>query len=181
MQRQWIGGMAAAVGLVLALASGASADPVAVSGFYTTQPFGAISSTQLTLTFPGFAVSIFDNDFPSALALIPGFDVNNNSPVSFTQHTGVFSFHSFGSPGTGTVDADVTGQLSFLGPTDIVSITDCPQLFGCGQVLTEPITWSAFLTIRQGSQLLFNGSLSGTGSSTALYGTFPPSQFWQGT
>ena len=37
------------------------------------------------------------------------------------------------------------------------------------------------MTIRQGSHLFFSGSLHGTGTATALYGTFPPSQFWQGS
>ena len=88
MQMRWIGTIAVAAYLVVALASGAIADPVQVSGFYSTEPFGAISSSELTLTFPDFAVNIFDNDFPSTLALIPGFDVGNHSPVSFTQSTG---------------------------------------------------------------------------------------------
>jgi hypothetical protein len=180
MQIRWIGPIAMAAYLVLALASGAIADPVQVSGFYSTQPFGAISSSELTLTFPDFAVEIFDNDIPSALALIPGFDVDNHSPVPFTQSTGTFSKHSVASPGSGIVEADVTGQLSFVGPTDTVNVPACP-LFSCEQTLVEPISWSGFVTIQQGSHLFFSGSLHGTGTATALYGTFPPSQFWQGT
>jgi hypothetical protein len=180
MQIRWIDTIAVAASLIVALASGAIADPVQVSGFYSTQPFGAISSSQLTLTFPDFAVNIFDNDLPSALALSPGFDVGNHSPVPFTQSTGTFSKHSVASPGSGIVEADVTGQLSFVGPTVTVNVPDCPFI-SCEQTLAEPITWSGFVTIQQGSHLFFSGSLHGTGNATALYGTFPPSQFWQGS
>jgi hypothetical protein len=180
MQIRWIGTIPVAAFLVVALAAGAIADPVQVSGFYSTQPFGAISSSELTLTFPDFAVEIFDNDLPSALALIPGFDVGNHSPVPFTQSTGTFSKHSVASPGSGIVEADVTGHLSFVGPTDTVNVPDCPFI-SCGQTLVESITWSGFVTIQQGSHRFFSGSLHGTGTATALYGTFPPSQFWQGS
>jgi hypothetical protein len=181
MQMRWIGTIAVAAYFVVAVASGAIADPVQVSGFYSTQPFGAISSTELTLTFPDFAVSIFDNDFPSALALTPGFDVGNHASVPFTQSTGTFSKHSVASPGSGIVEADVTGHLAFVGPTDTVNVpSDCPFI-SCGQTLVEPITWSGFVTIQQGGHLFFSGSLHGAGTATALYGTFPPSHFWQGS
>ena len=180
MQIRRIGSIAGAACLVVALSFPAMADPVQVTGFYSTQPFGAIRSSQLTLTFPGFAVTVFENDFPSALGLSPGFDVGNHSPVPFTQSTGTFSLHSVASPGSGTVEADVTGHLSFFGPTDTVDISDCPFI-NCAQVLSEPVTWSGFLTIRQQNHLFFSGSLAGIGRANALYGTFPPSQFWQGT
>jgi hypothetical protein len=180
MQIRWISTIVVAAYFVIALASAAIADPVSVSGFYSTQPFGAIASTELTLTFPDFAVNIFDNDFPSSLALIPGFDVNNHSPVPFTQSTGTFSRHS--SAGPDTVEADVTGRLSFVGPTDMVNVPfECPPFISCSQTLVEPITWSGFVTIQQGSHLFFRGSLHGSGTANTMYGTFPPSQFWQGT
>jgi hypothetical protein len=180
MRIQWLGRTAGAACLVVMLASGATADPVQISGFYGTQPYGAIRSSLLTLAFPDFAVNISDNEFPSALGLSPGFDVGNHSPVTFTQSTGTFSLHSLASPGSGIVEADVTGHLSFVGPTATVNVSDCPFI-ACQQVLVEPISWSGFLTIRQGNHLFFSGSLAGTGMATALYGTFPPSQFWQGT
>jgi hypothetical protein len=180
MQVQRIRTIAAAIWFAVALAPGAMAEPIEVSAFYSTQPFGAISSSQLTINFPRFAVSIFDNDFPSTLALTPGFDVNSGAQVPFTQKTGIFSKHSVASPGSGIIDAVVTGQLSFVGPTDTARVPDCGFL-DCGVVLVAPITWSGFMTIREGSDLLFNGSLRGTGSATAAYGTFPPSQFWQGS
>ena len=85
-----------------------------------------------------------------------------------------------GLAGSGIVEADVTGHLSFVGPTDTVNVPDCPFI-SCGQTLVEPITWSGFVTIQQGSHRFFSGSLHGTGTATALYGTFPPSQFWQGS
>jgi len=181
MQRRWLGTMALAACLVTGLASGALADPVSVSGFYSTQPFGAISSNQLILTFPDFAVQIFDNDFPSALGLMPRFDVNNNSPLPFTQGTGDFALHSPASI-PNVVEADVSGQISFFGPTVTVSVpNECPPFISCSQFFSEAITMTGFVKIQQGSHVYFNGSLKGSGTATALYGTFPPSQFWQGT
>jgi hypothetical protein len=181
MEIQRIRTTAWAACLVVALASGAAAEPISVSAFYSTQPYGAISSSLLTLTFPRFAVNISDNDFPSALALAPGFDVVNGAPVSFTQSTGTFSKHSVVVPGSGIIDAIVTGHLSFVGPTETVHVSDDCGFISCGALLVAPISWSGFMTIREGSDILFNGSLRGTGTATTQYGTFPPSQFWQGT
>lgn len=181
MQRRWPGTMALAACLVAGLATSALADPVSLSGVYSTQPFGAISTNQLTLTFPDFAVSIFDNDRPSALLLVPGFDVNNNSPLPFTQSTGDFALHSTASIDN-IIDADVTGHIAFFGPTVTVSVpNECPPFISCNQNFSEPITMSGFVTIQQGSHIYFRGSLKGSGTVTAQYGTFPPSQFWQGT
>jgi hypothetical protein len=182
MQMRWIRTIAVAAYVGVALASGASADPVSVNGFYSSTAFGAIASNELTLSFPGFTVDIFDNDVPTELGLKPGFiDVNNHSPVPFTQSTGNFSLHSTAS-GQGTIDADVTGHLSFFGPSPMVDVpSECPPFIFCQQILTVPITMSGFVRIQQGSHLFFNGSLQGSGSATAIYGNFPPSQFWQGT
>jgi len=172
--------MTLAACLVVGLATGALADPVSISGFYSTQPFGAITSSQLTLTFPDFAVNIFANDLPNALALVPGFDVNNNSPVSFTQSTGNFALHSTASGPT--VEADVTGHISFFGPTVTVSVpNECPPFIFCSQTFSEPITMSGAVTIQEGSHIFFRGFLKGSGTATAVYSNFPPSQFWQGT
>jgi len=173
--------MTLAAWLVVGLATGALADPVGISGVYFTQPFGAISTNQLTLTFPDFAVDIFDNDFPLALALKPGFDVPNNSTVSFTQSTGNFSLHSTASP-PNVIDATVTGHLSFVGPSELVSVPDeCPPLLVCSQILTAPITVSGVLSIQQGSHVFFRGSLQGSGSAMTMYQPSRPSQFWQGS
>jgi len=164
------------------MATGALADPVGVSGVYFTQPFGAISTNELTLTFPDFAVDIFDNDFPLALALRPGFDVPNNSQVSFTQSTGNFSLHSTAFPPDNVIDATVTGHLSFVGPTEMVSVPDeCPPLLVCSQTLTAPVSMTGFLTIQQGSHIFFRGSLTGSGSAMTMYQPSRPSQFWQGS
>jgi hypothetical protein len=180
MDRRWLGTMTLAACLVGGWATRALADPVSISGVYSTQPFGAITSPQLTLTFPDFAVNIFDNDLPNPLALVPGFDVGNNSPVSFTQSTGSFSLHSTASGPT--VEADVTGHISFSGPTVTVSVpNECPPFISCSQFFSEPITMSGTVTIQQGSHIFFRGFLKGSGTATASYSNFPPSQFWQGT
>src|SRR6201999_3909937 len=72
----------------------AFADPVTISGFLSGQPRGAQISEELTLTFPGFNVLIFD-----VTHLMPGFcDECSRDPVPFTQRTGNFSGHS-GGPG----------------------------------------------------------------------------------
>jgi PEP-CTERM motif len=188
MRIQSIGTVAAALYLLAASATGATADPIQVTGFYSTQPsHTTISSAQLTLTFPGFAVSISDNNpaAPSPLALTPGFDVGNHSPVPFTQSTGTFSLHSVASPGLGIVGADVTGHLSFVGPTVTVNLNplDCVGQSepDCEVGFIEPITWSAVLSIRDGSHVFFSGSLRGSGTGFANFGTFPPGQFWNGT
>jgi hypothetical protein len=177
-----IGTIAVAGYLVVASASGAIADPVSVNGFYSSTAFGAIASNELTLTFPDFSVNIFDNDVPTELGLKPGFiDANNHAPLPFTQSTGNFSLHSTAS-GQGTIDADVTGHLDFFGPSPLLDVpSECPPFIVCQQVLTVPITMTGFVRIQQGSHLFFNGALHGSGSATAIYGTFPPSQFWQGT
>lgn len=182
MRRRWQGTVTLAACLVLGLAEGALADPVGVGGVYFMEPFGAISTNQLTLTFDSFAVEIFDNDFPLALALRPGFDVQNNSPVSFTQRTGNFSLHSTAFPQNNVIDATVTGHLSFVGPTELVSVPDeCRPLPVCSQILTAPVTMTGFLTVQQGSHILFRGSLKGGGSATTMYQPSRPSQFWQGS
>jgi len=165
MQRRWLGTMTLAAWLVTGLATSAVADPVGFGGVYFMEPFGAISTNQLTLTFPDFAVQIFDNDRPSGLALVPGFDAPNNSPVPFTQSTGTFSLHSTAFP-PNVIDATVTGHLSFVGPTQLVSVPDeCPPLPVCSQSLTAPVTVSGFLSIQQGSQILFRGTVKGGGSA----------------
>jgi hypothetical protein len=182
MQRGWLGTMTLAACMVGGLATGALADPVGVGGVYFTQPFGAISTNQLTLTFPDFAIDIFDNDAPSNLALRPGFDVPNNSPVSFTQNTGDFSLHSTAFPQNNVIDATVSGHLSFVGPTELVNVpSDCAPLLVCSQTLTAPVTMSGFLTVQQGSHILFRGSLKGGGSAMTMYQPSRPSQFWQGS
>lgn len=174
--------MAAAVCLLAAFAPRAVADPVQVSGVYGSQVFSfstspPLTSARLTLTFPDFAVSISE-DSPSALALSPGFDVpSNGSPVPFTQATGTFSMHSVASPGSGIVDADVTGHLAFVGPIGTVNIGECDEA-DCEQTLIEPITWTAFLTIREGGHVFFSGPLHGTGTGFGNYSTFPPGQLW---
>ena len=145
----------------------AAADPIAVSGYFSTLPYGGITSSQLILHFPDFAIAIYDQ---SGGFLNPGFcrECGNGSAVPFSQQIGNLSGHSVASGGTGTIDADVSGNLSFIGPTDTVAVPDCG--FGsCTQVLSEAVRWSGALIIRQGSRVLFNGTLGGDGSAQTDY------------
>ena len=149
-------------------AAPAAADPIPVSGVFSIQPFGAETSIELTLTFPGFAVLL--SQVESANFLTPGFctGCGNGAAVPFTQQTHTFSGQSPALPGNGIVDADVTASLSFVGPTDIVNVPDC-DFSACSQSLNEPITWSGFFTITHDGALLFGGNVAGSGHANTLY------------
>jgi PEP-CTERM motif len=143
--------------------SRAGADPIAVSGFLFGDLRFALVVQELDLTFPDFKISI-----PVEPQLKPGFcrdGCGNGTAVPFTQTTGVFSGHSTASPGAGTIDAQVTGMLSFVGPTEFVSLL--PQ-FG-GDVLTAPVQVSGFLRVTQPNLVLFDGTLLGSGFATVSY------------
>jgi len=149
--------------LSVALHAGrAGADPVGVSGVLSGDLRGALVQQQLELTFPDFRIAIEVEP-----QLNPGFCLDgcgNGTPVPFTQTTGVFSGHSTGFPGTGNIDADVTGTLSFVGPTDLVSLDP----FG-GDILTSAVRVSGFLRVTQPHRILFSGTLTGSGFGTVVY------------
>jgi hypothetical protein len=149
--------------VALALHAGRSfADPVTVSGFLSGQPRGAQISEDLTLSFPNFNVLIFD-----VTHLMPGFcDECSREPVPFTQRTGSFSGHSVGLPVLGTVDADISGNLSFTGPTDMLDISNDPF---AGAFFSEAVQWSGSLKITQPNRVLFNGKVGGSGTGSAGY------------
>ena len=141
----------------------ASADPLAVGGFLSGDVRFALVQQQLDLTFPDFKVSI-----DVAPQLNPGFcfdGCGNGTPVPFTQSLGVFSSHSTGFPGSGTIDADVTGFLQFVGPTQFISVA--PEVGG--DVLRAPVELQGFLQITQPNRVLFNGTLVGSALASVIY------------
>jgi hypothetical protein len=156
-----------AVVMVALPAERATADPVAMSGFLEGQPRFAHLLEELTLSFPDFNVSLSD-----VTHLSPGFCLvcGTGSAVPFTQSTGSFSGHSVGIPALHTIDADISGTLSFIGPTDVLNIPPDPFL---GEVLSEAVRFSGSLTITQPNLVLFNGTVSGSGVGTVVYETNP--------
>jgi hypothetical protein len=158
---------AVAVGMALLFlglhANRASADPVSVSGFLAGDLRLGFVQQELDLAFPDFKVSIALDP-----RLSPGFPIGarDGTAVPFSQTTGVFSGHSTGSPGLGTIDADVTGVLSFLGPTDFVNIV--PDIPG-GDLLSADVQVWGLLRITQLNRVLFDGTLVGAGRASVLY------------
>jgi hypothetical protein len=122
---------------------------------------------ELTLTFPDFNVVLSD-----VTHLNPNFcfECGTGAPVPFTQSTGSFSGHSVANPALHTIDADVSGILSFIGPTDVLDISQDPP---GGDVLSEPVQWSGSLTITQLNRVLFNGTVGGSGGGLVSYETNP--------
>jgi len=159
--------LALAAALVVLHAERAAADPVTVNGFLEGQPRFAHLLEELTLTFPDFTVVLSD-----VTHLMPNFcfECGTGAPVPFTQSTGNFSGHSVGNPALHTIDADVSGNLSFTGPTDTLDISHDPPT---GDVLSAPVQWSGSLTITQPNQVLFNGTVFGSGGATVVYETNP--------
>jgi len=141
----------------------AAADPVGVSGFFSGDLRFALVVQQLDLTFPDFTISVGVEP-----QLKPGFCLDgcgNGTAVPFTQTTGMFSGHSTAFPGNGTIDADVTGLLQFIGPTQFVNMA--PE--GGGDILTAPVEARGFLRITQPNRILFSGTLIGSAFATVVY------------
>jgi PEP-CTERM motif len=161
------GVLALAVAVVALHAERAIADPVTVSGFLEGQPLFAQIEQELTLSFPGFNIIL-----PDMPHVIPGFcfECGTGAPVPFTQSTGSFSGHSVGNPALHTIDADVSGNLSFTGPTDVLDISHDPF---AGDFLSEAVQWSGSLTITQPSGVLFDGTVGGSGVGSVDYETNP--------
>ena len=87
-------------------------------------------------------------------------------PFRFAQNTGPFSTQAIAIPGLATIDADVTGSLSFVGPTDVIDIAS--DQFA-SDLLTEHVRFSGALTVKQGTHALFDGTFSGSGTASVLY------------
>jgi hypothetical protein len=167
VNRRMTGILTLAVAMVALRAERATADPVSISGFLEGQPRFARIEQELTLSFPDFNVMLFGMPH-----MIPGFCFvcGNGSSVPFTESTGNFSGHSLANPALHTIDADVSGNLSFIGPTDVLSIANDPF---AGAVLSEAVQWSGTLTITQPNLVLFNGTVHGSGGSIVTYETNP--------
>lgn len=167
VNRSMTGILTLAVAMVALHADRAAADPVSISGFLEGQPRFAQIEQELTLSFPDFNVMLFGMPH-----MIPGFCFvcGNGASVPFTESTGSFSGHSVGNPALHTIDADVSGNLSFIGPTDVLDIANDPF---AGAFLSEAVRWSGSLTITQPNLVLFNGTVHGSGGSTVTYETNP--------
>jgi len=143
----------------------AGADPVTFSGVFGGATRFALVDQQLTLNFPTFSIAL-----DVAPQLQPGVCRNgcgDGTAIPFTQTTGLFSGHSPASVTLGTTEADVSGTLSFVGPTEFVALNpDVP-----GDVLTAPVQLSGFLRVTQPGLVLFDGALMGSGTGTVVLET----------
>ena len=145
----------------------ASADPVPVGVFLEAQPLFAHVRQELTLSFPDFNVELSD-----MTRFSPGFCLacGDGASVSLTQTTGSFSAHSIANAALGIIDADVSGSLSFTGPTKMLVIPD--NSFQ-GAILSAPVQWSGTLAIMQPNHVFFNGTVSGSGTASVFYERSP--------
>src|SRR5438034_5944976 len=143
----------------------AAADPIAISGVLFGQPRFAVIEVELELFFPDFTL-----DIQGATHLKPGFcfaGCGTGTAVPFTQATGPFSGHSIAlPPSLSSIDADVTGTLSFVGPTDFIDISSERFAF---YDLSEPVRFSGLLRVTQRGRVLFDGTLAGSGIASVLY------------
>ena len=148
--------------LVLGLiANPAAADPIAVSGSLTGSARFALVDQELRLAFPDFAILVFPQT-----QLTPRFPLNaaDGSEISLTR-TLSFSGPSIELPSNGTIDADVSGTLSFVGPTGTLDVPDDTR-FGS---VTGPVQVFGSLLITQSDRVLFDGSLVGSGTGMVGY------------
>ncbi|MEO6238338.1 MAG: PEP-CTERM sorting domain-containing protein [Vicinamibacterales bacterium] len=136
--------------------SRAAADPVTVSGILSGVSAGALIQPELELSFPDFRISVVIGS-----RLAPGFSISgqDGTAVPFTQTTGEFAGHS------SDLDADVTGMLSFVGPTEFVNFPPGSR----NQLLNAAVQLTGFLRITQGNHVLFDGTLNGSGSAYVSY------------
>ena len=167
VNRSLYGVLALAVVMATLGAARANAEPVTISVFLEGQPRFAHILEQVTISFPDFNVAL-----PDVTHLSPGFCLvcGTGAAVPFTQTTGNFSGHSVANPALHTIDADISGDFSFFGPTDILDISSDPV---AGAVLKESVRWSGSLTITQANRVLFDGTVGGSGAGTVIYETNP--------
>jgi hypothetical protein len=142
----------------------AAADPIGFSGVLFGQPRFAVIEDELDLFFPDFTLAL-----QVVTHLEPGFcraGCGTGTAVPFTQTIGPFSGRSILPPTLSSIDADVTGTLSFVGPTDFIDISNEPLAF---VNLSEAVRFSGLLRVTQAGRVLFDGMLAGTGTASALY------------
>jgi hypothetical protein len=149
----------------------ASADPVPVGVFLEAQPLFAHVHQDLTLSFPDFNVELSD-----MTRFSPGFclECGGSVGVSLTQTTGSFTAHSIANAALGTIDADVSGFLSFTGPPQTLVVPDNSFL---GAILSGPVQWSGTLAIMQPNHVFFNGTVNGSGTASVFYERTPIAGF----
>jgi hypothetical protein len=140
----------------------ASADPIQVSGSLSGVARFALVDQELRLAFPDFAILINPQTqltprFPLAAA--------DGATLSLTQTLGPFSAQSFALPGNGIIDADVSGTLSFTGPTGILDVRDDIR-FGS---VSGPVQLTGSLLVTQSGRVLFDGSVAGSGVASVGY------------
>ena len=87
-------------------------------------------------------------------------------PFRSRRTPGRFRRRRLPSRGWRTIDADVTGSLSFVGPTDVIDIAS--DQFA-SDFLTEHVRFSGALTVKQGTHTLFDGTFAGSGTASVLY------------
>ncbi len=148
-------------------AAPAAADPIPVSGFLAGGPHLAAFEQELRLVFPDYTLDIFGVTF-GGVPLSPGFCLAGclGAAIPLTQ-TAVFSGHSNALPGIGLIEADVTGTLSFVGPTRVLNFP--AERFSGGGV-TGPVDFSGVLRVTGPTgNLLFDGTLFGSGTGAVAY------------
>jgi hypothetical protein len=139
-----------------------AADPIQVSGTLSGTARFALVDQELRLAFPDFAILI-----DPQTQLSPRFPLSapDGTGISLTRTLGPFSAHSIASAASGTIDADVTGTLSFIGPTGILDVPDDIR-FGS---VSGPVQIFGSLLITQSNRVLFDGSLVGGGGGMVGY------------
>lgn len=142
--------------------SHAAADPIPVSGSLSGAARFALVDQELGLAFPDFGILI-----DPQTQLTPRFPTSapDGSGISLTRTLGQFSGHSIALPGSGITDADVSGTLSFVGPTEVLSVPDDIR-FGS---VSGPVQVFGSLLITQSNRVLFDGSLIGSGTGMVNY------------
>jgi PEP-CTERM motif-containing protein len=148
--------------MVLALPlARASADPISFSAVLDgTGPAGLQPGHQeVTVTVPGFTGGF---DGFGVLGLNPGFclECGTGASVPFTQ-TAQFSGRDRSAL------ADITGSLTFTGPTETLVIN---SPFSTSS-FSDPVQFSGMLMITQRNRVLFDGTVSGSGVGSVLYET----------
>jgi hypothetical protein len=140
----------------------AAADPIQVSGSLTGAARFALVDQELRLAFPDFAILI-----DPQTQLTPRFPLSapDGSTIALTRTLASFSGHSMALPGNGIIEADVSGTLSFVGPTGILNVPDDIR-FGS---VSGPVEIFGSLLITQADRVLFDGSLIGSGSGMVAY------------
>jgi hypothetical protein len=158
-------------------AGSTNADPVSLTDFFGPNPTSFnILSSGINGTGAPTVTEILDITFANSVLvhlfnvahLSPAFcraDCVNGTPVSFTQTTGDFSGRAF----VASSFLDVSGTISFVGPTDVLNFPSDFSSFQTFPKVIEPIQVSGLLTIARGPQVLFNDKFAGSGTGTVEY------------